>query len=69
MPDNPDLYAAETDLEHPPVLANPISFEDRRNARIIDGWWVPGRMVEYIDGVPCIAGECEPARNGPPTVS
>lgn len=65
MPDNPDLYAAEVDLEHPPVWALPKSFEDHRNHRIIDGWYVAGHAWEMIDGKPCIIGECEPSRPGP----
>ena len=64
MPDNPDLYAAEDDLEHAPIYAYPNSFEDRRNARIIDGFWVPGHCWEMIDGKPCIVGECEAMKSG-----
>lgn len=64
MPDNPDLYPAEDDLGHPPIYAYPNSFEDRRAGRVIDGFWVPGRFIEYVNGRPCIAGEMEEDRHG-----
>ena len=67
---NPYLYDAIDDLEHSPIYAYPKSCEDRRNAKIIDGFWVPGRFVQYVDGQPCIAGEREPLNSGKePTTS
>lgn len=63
MPDNPDLYDAVTDLDHSPIYAYPQSFEDRRQGRIVDGFWVPGHMLDYVNGQPVIKGEMEPRRH------